>query len=93
MPHFGRFDMPLAGLTALQTITVGGSPFAYTAASDGVLVISGGTVLVVTYTRGGTAVVLGIVGGTVPVFKNDVVTVTWAISTPTMTLIPSRAAQ
>lgn len=92
MPHFGRFDMPVAALASPQTITVGSSPFAYTSAADGVLVINGGTVSLVTYTRNGIAVTLGIVGGTIPVFKGDVVTVTWAISAPTMTLIQSRAA-
>lgn len=91
MPHFGRFDMPPASLTTPQTITVGGSPFAYTVPADGVVVINGGTVSLVTYTRNGVAVTLGIVGGTIPVFKGDVVTVTWVVTAPTMTLIQSRA--
>lgn len=92
MPHFGRFDMSPAAAGAAQSITVGASPFNYTGVGDGLLVVSGGSVSLITYSRNGSAIALGLISGTIPILKGDVVAVTWLVSAPTMTFIPSRAA-
>lgn len=74
------------GAAPLETITVGASPFSYTAPQAGTVVVAGGTVSALTITRG-TAVSLGVVSGAVPVRQGDIVTVTYT-GAPTMTFFP-----
>lgn len=71
-----------------EVVTVGVSPYTYSAANDGVLVIEGGTVSQVDYVRNGTTVLLGIVAGSVPVLFGDSVIITHA-GAPTATFLPS----
>ena len=84
------FMNPASVLNSAQVaVTPGASPFAYTAATYGNLVIQGGTVSAITLTRpGGAAVTLGVTAGMFPVQANDVVTVTYSVA-PTMTFIPT----
>lgn len=71
----------------IQAVTVGASPYAYTAPQQGALSIQGGTVSAVTLKRGGTTVTLGLTAGLVPVSTGDVVTITYTAA-PTLNLIP-----
>lgn len=65
-------------------ITVGASPFAYMAPTTGTLVINGGTVSLINYTRSGVNVTM--TGGVIPISSGDTVTVTYSV-VPSMTFI------
>jgi hypothetical protein len=68
---------------------VGASPFSYQAPSRGAVIISGGTVSSVTYSRTtGTNHATGQTSGMFPVSLGDVLIVTYA-SVPTMVFTPS----
>lgn len=87
MPHAGEHDSVSAIPTAPQAVTVGGSPYTYTAPSNGMLVIAGGTVSLVQYGRAGTLTTLGLVSGLIPMRVGDTVKTTYAVA-PTMTFLP-----
>lgn len=73
---------------AIASITVGASPFAYTAPAAGSVLIVGGTVSAVTLKRGAPAAVsVGATAGSVPVSAGDIVTVTYSAA-PTMSFVP-----
>ncbi|KVD81920.1 hypothetical protein WS62_23475 [Burkholderia sp. ABCPW 14] len=73
---------------AIAALTVGASPFAYTAQAAGTVVISGGTVSAVTLKRGSPAAIsVGETAGVVPVSAGDIVTVTYTVA-PTMDFVP-----
>jgi hypothetical protein len=69
-----------------SSITVGASPFAYTAQNNGHVVVTGGTVSAISLTRVSVHAT-GLTAGLVPVGNKDVVTVTYSAA-PTMTFIP-----
>ncbi len=69
-------------------ITVGISPFDYTAKEPGTLVITGGTVTGVRLTRGSTVIILATTNNVIPVGINDIVRVTYSVL-PTLRLLPS----
>ncbi len=71
---------------ALASITVGASPYVYTATTRGAVAVSGGTVSAASLTRG-SAVTLPI-AGLFPVSAGDTITVTYTVA-PTMTFVPS----
>jgi hypothetical protein len=73
--------------TPLDTtsVTVGASPFTYTAARDGFVSITGGAVTGISYSRQGVSFSVGL-SGVVPVKKGDAVVITYS-STPTVRLI------
>jgi len=69
-------------------ITVTGSPFIYTAPTNGCVVISAGTVSAVAIARQGTSVAAGITAGIIPVSRSDKVTITYTVL-PTATFLPT----
>lgn len=72
-------------------ITVGISPFAYTAKEPGNLFISGGTVTSITLTRGTTTIIVApntVNPRLIPVAVEDTITITYAV-VPTIKFIPS----
>ena len=71
---------------AFMDITVGTSPFEYLAREPGNVYISGGTVSLITLTRGPDTIT--VTGSLIPVAVADIVTVTWSVL-PTMKFIPS----
>jgi hypothetical protein len=71
---------------AAAAVTVGASPFTYTATSDGNLIVTGGAVSLIEYGRGGIFTDIGLTSGIVPLFNGDSVRVTHA-GAPTMTFI------
>ena len=73
---------------ASSAITVGASPFAYTATTGGTVAISAGTVSAVTLTRASTVIATGVLAGLIPVRNGDIVTVTYTAA-PTMVFIPA----
>jgi hypothetical protein len=70
-----------------QSITVGASPFTYTAPFDGTLVSTGGTVSAIAIIRQSTTVATGLTSGLIPLSRSDKVQVTYSAS-PTMTFLP-----
>jgi hypothetical protein len=68
------------------SITVTGSPFSYTAQSNGHVLVTGGTVSAISLTRV-SAHATGLTAGLIPVGNKDVITVTYSVL-PTMTFIP-----
>lgn len=88
-----RFLVRLAQLSAGQPfhpLSVGASPFTYTARTIGHVFVTGGTVSAVSLARSGTA--LAVPPDTfIPVAANDSVTVTYSVL-PDMTFIPSARA-
>ena len=70
-----------------QTVTPTGSPFVFTIPRDGALVVTGGTVSLLEYGRGGSYVSLGFVAGISPVARGDTVRTTYVVA-PTMRFIP-----
>ncbi|WP_186267814.1 hypothetical protein [Burkholderia gladioli] len=73
---------------AIASITIGASPFSYTAPAAGSVLIVGGTVSAVTLKRGAPAAVsVGATAGSVPVSAGDIVTVTYSAA-PTMSFVP-----
>jgi hypothetical protein len=73
--------------SAEMAITVTASPFTYTPSQAGVVIINGGSVSQVTYTRSTTAYITGQTAGMFPVGAGDTLIVTYA-SAPTMTFAP-----
>ena len=69
-------------------ISVGASPFTYTAPKAGAVLVNGGTPSLVEYARGGTFNTIGALGGTFPVWPGDQIRITYVLA-PTMTLVPS----
>jgi len=85
---FQQFGSPPSGVT--NTI-VGASPFAFTPNVNGTVIISGGTVSLITLTRG--TVVINIATSTtnpviIPISIADTITVTWSVK-PTIQVVPS----
>lgn len=70
-------------------ITIGASVFTYTAPYDGWVVINGGTVSLVQFSRDGGSTLFAIAGSLVPVCKGDQVKVTYSVIPTTMTMIGS----
>lgn len=78
---------PLNTGGAISAITVGGSPYVFTAQKEGFLSVQGGTVSVVNYSRGASVVALGLINGLIPVMEGDKVTVTY-LTPPVINFIP-----
>lgn len=79
---------PNGAAGALAAITVGASPFSYTAPAAGSVVVGGGTVSAITLKRGTpAAITMGITAGNVPVSPGDIVTTTYSVL-PTMNFVP-----
>jgi hypothetical protein len=71
----------------VATITVGGSPFTYTAAFAGTVVVTG-TVTSLSFKRQGTSVALGLTDGVFPLSRGDQLVVTYPATAPVLTFIP-----
>lgn len=71
-----------------QSVTLPGSPFTYTAAFDGTLVVTGGTVSAIALIRQGTSVATGITTGLFPLRRLDQLQITYSV-VPTVTFLPS----
>jgi len=84
----GLLPDPLPQAQPVTVVTVGGSPFTYTAAFDGEVVITG-TVTSVAIVRQGTSVTTGLLVGIFPIRRRDQLVVTYPAAAPTMTFLPN----
>jgi hypothetical protein len=82
-------DFPPANPRAqpIWAISVGASPFVYTAPFNGILLITGGTVSAISLNRGAGFLTTGLTVGIVPMRRQDQVQVTWS-GLPAMTFYP-----
>jgi hypothetical protein len=83
----GTLPDPAPAAQPIASVTVGASPFAYTASFAGNVAVTGGTVSAITIKRQGTTVATGLTVGLIPACRGDIVTVTYSAA-PTMTFIP-----
>ena len=71
---------------AIQAVTVGISPYTYTATTGGTLAVTAGTVTGVTLTRAGVTAAVAV--GNIPVRNGDAVAITYT-AVPTVSFIPT----
>jgi hypothetical protein len=73
----------------VEPVTVGASPYTYSAAKRGAMIVSGGTVTLIEFSRDGTTYYdMGATSGTFPLSATDLIRVTHA-GAPDMTFVPS----
>jgi len=86
----GKNSAPFGSASAIAALTVGASPYAYTAPANGTVVITGGTVSAVTLKRGTPAAITAgsATGVILPVSAGDIVTTTYSAA-PTMSFVPA----
>lgn len=73
----------------VSVVTVAASPFTYAAPFGGTLIINGGTVTQVQYSRdGGNFYVTGQTAGMFPVSQGDQLVVTYSVGPPTAIFVP-----
>lgn len=70
-----------------QSVTVAASPFTYTAPRAGSVIVSGGTVSQIQFTRA-ASYVTGATAGVIPVGSGDQLTITYSVK-PTITFVPN----
>lgn len=85
----GQNSAAWGGTGAIASITVGASPFSYTAPAAGTVTIEGGTVSAVTLKRGTPAAISvgSATGLLVPVSAGDIIATTYSAA-PTMNFVP-----
>ena len=84
---YGRLGGAAVGVLPATTVILTGSPFIYTAESDGYVVVTGGTVTMQEYGRIGLYTSIGSLNSLTPVNSGDTFRVTYTVA-PTMTFIP-----
>lgn len=73
---------------SIQTITPTASPFTYQVLTKGFMVVQGGTVSLIQFSRDGiTNVTTGVTAGCIPLSQGDLITVTYTVI-PTITWVP-----
>lgn len=87
MPHFGEAQALQGTRQPIQVITVGASPFTYTATGDGVVMVNGGTVSIIAFGRQGSVIGTGQTQGMFPVSFGDAIRVTYSVL-PNVRFIP-----
>lgn len=75
--------------SAASAITIGASPFSYTASIKGFVNIQGGTVSAVDLVRNGTTTNLGTAAGNYPVSNGDKIIVTYSVVPTAMKFVPN----
>lgn len=83
----GLLQDPQPRAQPAQSVAIGASPFSYTAAFDGTMFVTGGTVSAISLTRQGTSVATGITTGLFPLSRLDILQVTYS-GLPVMTFLP-----
>lgn len=79
---------PIPRAQPSSSVTVGASPFTYTAPFDGIVSVTSGTVSAIAIIRSGTTVSTGITTGLIPVRRLDQVRITYTVS-PTVVFLPN----
>lgn len=88
MPHIGEKSEIISQRGAAQNVTPTGSAFSYGAPSNGIIILSGGTVSSIEYGRGASFYTIGLVTGSFYVSRGDTIRVTYVVA-PTMTFLPN----
>jgi len=83
---YERLGGAVVSLADPVSVTLNGSPFIYTATSDGYVVVKGGTVTKLEYGRGGFYTDIGSLNSITTVSSGDTFRITYA-ALPTMTFI------
>ena len=83
----GQFQTGATG-GAIVAVTPGASPYAYTATARGTLFVSGGAVSAVSFTRSGTTIAAGMLGGQYDLVSGDTLTITYTTA-PTVNFVPA----
>lgn len=78
---------PTPSAQPVQSVTVGASPFTYTALFNGTLAVSAGTVSSISIIRQGVTVATGTTAGLIPMRRLDEVQITYT-SAPTVVFLP-----
>ncbi len=86
-PWIQFFQSLLNPPAPIQSIAPTGSPFEYTASSNGSICVEGGTVSFIQITRGTTTFTTGVISGILPMSKGDKITITYTIA-PNINFIP-----
>lgn len=79
---------PIPQAQPAQSITVGVSPFVYTAPFSGSVAITGGTVSNISIIRQGVTIATGMIAGLIPISRTDQVQVTYT-GAPIMNFLPT----
>lgn len=87
MPHLGeKLEYP-TGRGMPRNVTVGASPFTFTAPSDGNVVVSGGSITLIQYGRGDMLFSAGLLTGPIFVANGDKIQIVY-LTMPTITFFP-----
>lgn len=87
MPHLGeKIDYPL-GRGGSRVVIPSGTGYVFTAPSNGLIAISGGTVSLVEYGRGDTFFDAGIASGPISMASGDKIRLTYVLA-PAITFLP-----
>lgn len=81
------FQSLVSAPSVAEAVTVGFSPFDYTAIESGALVVRSGTVSAISLIRGPDTIPLGLTSGLIPVGAGDIVRITYTVA-PTVTFLP-----
>lgn len=74
---------------AESPVTPGASPYTYTAPFRGFLIVQGGTVSLIEFSRGGTTYRnVGVTAGAIPANSQDLIRITYTVA-PTLTFVPT----
>lgn len=82
------FNALVSASQSVEPITIGASPYTYTASIIGTLFVSGGTVSDITIRRGTVTVPTGVLAGPIPLTNGDIATVTYSVA-PTVNFVPA----
>lgn len=70
-------------------VTVGASPFSYTALQGGSLIVNGGSTTQIAFSRDGSNFfITGLTAGMFPVAQGDIMRITYPVAPPTVTFVP-----
>lgn len=78
---------PASSTGPIQAVTIAASPMTYVARDPGSLSIQGGSVSLVTFSRGTVSVSLGLVAGLIPMAPGDRITLNY-LTAPVLNFIP-----
>ena len=87
MPHIGEKVDYTSARGAARTVTPSGTGYVFTAPSNGIIFISGGTVSLVEYGRGDIFFGTGLTFGSIPMSAGDKIRLTYLVA-PTITFLP-----
>lgn len=71
------------------SVTVGASPFSYTATQGGSVIVNGGSTTQIAISRDGSNFfITGLTAGMFPLSQGDIIRITYPVAPPTVTALP-----